>query len=129
MSGERDDRFGVPNPATPESGLVALVKILPQQCGAILAGAFFVLEEAMNQQANASLMTTSELAKESGLTPGFWYDEIRSGRIPHFRIGATGWTIRIARKDFEEWLAARRVEAPREVERPRNKPVREARRA
>jgi excisionase family DNA binding protein len=87
----------------------------------------FGVEGPMEQKAPAPVMTPNECAHESGTKPGFIYDELRAGRLPHYRLGSSGWIIRIARKDFEEWLAARRVEAPREVERPRNKPVREVR--
>jgi hypothetical protein len=78
----------------------------------------------MERKTPAPILTPNDAAYESGTNRGFIYDECRAGRLPHFRLGQSRWIIRIARQDFEAWLAARRVVTPRQVERPRIKPVR-----
>ena len=76
------------------------------------------LEAAVERQAQAKqsrrgeYMTLDELARHLEIGRGSaWSLVIERGEIPHVRV--SGRVIRVARRDVEEYIASRRVEAAR----------------
>ena len=83
----------------------------------------------MADEVTARLMSVAETAAILGVRPSLVYEEIAAGRLPCFRIGKTGWCIRIATSDVADWLEARRSTADRPIKpsvgpQPRSAPVR-----
>jgi len=75
------------------------------------------------------LVSVAETAGILGVKPSMVYEEIATGRLPCFRIGKSGWCIRISMVDVADWLEARRSTADRPIKpsvgpKPRSKPVR-----
>ena len=61
------------------------------------------------------LVSVNEAAGIVGVRAALVYDEVRSGRLPAYRIGEHGWCVRIALADLSEWLAARRSTLDRPI--------------
>ena len=56
-----------------------------------------------------AMLTVRETAKRLTISLSSAYDLIHSGELPHYRIGGA---IRISEADFQDFLAAARLEKP-----------------
>lgn len=52
-------------------------------------------------------LSIPELARESDMSKGFWSKMIWKKKIPYTKVGKS---VRVSRKDFDAYLAARRVQ-------------------
>ena len=61
--------------------------------------------EGRNGQNGQELLSIQDLCRELGMGRSWVYKRVRSGEIPHLQLGHT---IKVRRKDLEEYLESQR---------------------